>query len=128
MENREQVQKDLEAGKDLFGNVAGAPGDVVVASEVKEPIANPVASETVVSQGLANNLKNELRHPQVADGGLKNGYQFKDPAMTTEYNGEIITADNLTDKVACRLFAQQPRWAAENLTRGCYSADHAYWA
>lgn len=127
MDNTQENNQE-SSGEDLFGNTPGAPGDVVVASEVKSPIANPVVSETVVSQGLANNLKNELRHPQVADGGLKNGYQFKDPNMTTEFYGETVTADNLTDKMARKMFAKQGRWAAENLTRGCYPTDHAYWA
>lgn len=127
MENGEQLQKGPEAGTNLFGETPVKPGDTVITSEVKEPTAGPVTAETVVTKDPEPTQPTAMR-PTVADGGLRNGYQFKDPNMTTEYLGETITAETLTDKVARRLFQNQPRWAAENLTRGCYAPNDPYWA
>jgi hypothetical protein len=123
MENADE--NTAKPGTDLFGNPVKTTEETIIVSEQKP---TPAAEETpILSAGLANDLKNELRAPTKADGGLKNGYQFKNPQMTVEYLGETITSESLTDKIARNLFRKQPHWASENLTRGCYAPEDPYW-
>ena len=85
--------------------------------------------EDVVDEAFVTDIV--LRAAVTADGStvqLRAGYQFKHPGLFIFLGKQKVTSDDLTHKDALRILRNHPKWFRQNVRRGYYQLNDAYWS